>query len=96
MSTTIQQALFVLKLSSFEPTFPSVASNAIPPGVRRRLFLHASLGFLVKYWIRVLFRMITGETIKASERQDTNGTFSLYFSLKQSHGGGLGEPWIGL
>ena len=40
--------------------------------------------------------MITEETIKASEREDTNGIFSLYFSLKQSHGGGLGEPRLGL
>lgn len=37
MSTTIQQALFVLKLSSFEPTFPSVASNAIPPGSPQKI-----------------------------------------------------------
>lgn len=37
MSTTIQQALFILKLSSFDPTCPSVASNAIPPGSPQKI-----------------------------------------------------------
>lgn len=49
------------------------------------------LGLLMKCWVRALSRMIIGEATKASEGEDTNAIFSLYFSVKQSQGGGLGN-----
>lgn len=46
----------------------------------------------MKCCVRALSRMIIGDATKALEGEDTNIIFfSLYFSVKQSHGRGLGN-----
>lgn len=54
------------------------------------------LGFLMKYWVSVLSRMIIGETTKALEGEDTNGICFALFFLKIIPGRRFGRTLVGL
>lgn len=97
VSTTIKTGLFILRLSSPEPAFASVASSIVPPcGPQKIILICFVWSFLIWYQVRARSRMMIREATKGSEGKDTNGIFSLYFSLKQSQWEGLGRTLVGL